>query len=144
MKRSTFFVSAITFLFIFIEMFIAHDLFIWLDEAFTLNTTSLNPVETIKRSLVFEGQPPLYFTLLSLWRLISPSIFFSRLFSILCAAVAIPFFYNLITKVYKVKNPLIITFIFAFNPMLAWAGLEIRVYALMILMSVLLYANFLN
>ena len=136
------YVLLISLIFFLFEVIIGSRIFIWLDEGFTLNTTTESIQESVRRSIIFEGQPPLYFLLLTIWRKLNTSIFFARLFSILCATASIPLFYNYLKLTRSKLNPIITTVFFALNPTLIWAGLEIRVYAMILLCSLLLFIYF--
>jgi len=126
------------------EIYSASHLFIWLDEAFSLKTTNDSLGEAVSRAVIFEGQPPVYFALLNLWRNIDDSIFFARLFSILCVSISIILVYLISVKHLQLRYPVFIAMLFAFNPMIIWAGLEIRGYALIVLFSALIIFLFLN
>src|SRR6185369_12200860 len=52
------------------------------------------------------------------------------------------FFYDLVRRLFDEKAAIFITVVFAFHPFLIWASLEIRVYSLVILLSVLLLKFF--
>jgi hypothetical protein len=114
---------------------------IWIDEAYTLHTTSAGLLQGIQRALRFELQPPLYFALLSVWRLASDSIFWSRLFSIGCAAATLWTFIPLSRHYLKGISPLWLVSAGAANFFLIWAATEIRLYSLAILISALLWWN---
>lgn len=131
-------VAIVTAVFIIVELVIGLNVFIWLDEAFTLNSTAWGASEAVSRAVIFEGQPPVYFFLLSLWRIVDDSYQFARIFSIVAVAVSIPIFYAYVRRHFKQTSAWFLTLMFAFNPMTIWAGLEIRVYALIILFSVVL------
>lgn len=115
---------------------------IWIDEASTLNTTENGFFAALQYTLRDEQQAPLYFWILSLWREISGSIFFARIFSIICSVLAIGVFFRLTRKLWNEKIAIFTTFFFALHPYLFWASLEIRVYSLLILLSVLLLKLF--
>ena len=125
----------------------AYFLNVWADEASTLTTTE-NGVAATFADFYNEKQAPLYFLLMGLWREINGSIFFARLFSILCSALAIKLFFDLAKKLYSEKASFFITAVFALHPFLIWASLEIRVYSLIVLLSIallnLFYEGFLN
>lgn len=133
-----------TFLFILIfphlavALPLAFYLNIWADEASALYTTENGLFQTFQNVFADEKQAPLYFLLLSVWREISHSIFFARLFSVICAVLAIKFFYDLARKIFDEKAAIFVAAFFALHPFLIWASLEIRVYSLVILLSVLL------
>lgn len=117
---------------------------IWLDEAYTLNTTSHGIAYALQQALHFELQPPLYFVLMSVWRKLSGSFFFARLFSIICAALFIKLSAELARRFCKDLNPLLFVTAIAFNPFVIWTALEIRLYALALLLSALLLKFFYN
>jgi uncharacterized membrane protein len=115
---------------------------IWADEASTLYTTENGFLPAFRNALTDEKQAPLYFWILSLWRELSSSIFFARFFSILCSLLAIKVFCDLATRLFERKAAIFISAVFALHPFLIWASLEIRVYSLTILLSVLLIKYF--
>ncbi|NJR69385.1 MAG: hypothetical protein HC771_12505 [Synechococcales cyanobacterium CRU_2_2] len=115
---------------------------IWIDEAYTLDTTGLGLAHAWVEAIRFENQPPLYFFLLALWRQLNDSIFFARLFSCLCIALTI-YCAPLLSRRYLPKlNSCWLTLSLALHPYAIWAALEIRTYALGILLSELLLICF--
>jgi hypothetical protein len=124
-------------------LYLSKVLNIWLDEAYTLDTTSYKLSKVITQSYSFESQPPIYFILLSLWRKISVDVFFARLFSLISIAMAAYFFYKLIRLISGVEASRWLLVLFLLNPFIVWAGLEIRLYAfLLFLSSMLVYYYF--
>ncbi len=141
------FILLLIFLHLVITLPLAYVLNAWADEASTLATTENGFLPTFA-NFYNEKQAPLYFLLMGLWREINSSIFFARLFSIICSALAIWFFFGLAKKLFSEKASFFITAVFALHPFLIWASLEIRVYSLVILLSIVLlnlfYEGFLN
>ncbi|GAC1446486.1 MAG: hypothetical protein NVSMB56_05630 [Pyrinomonadaceae bacterium] len=129
-------------LYLCIAIPLAFKLNIWLDEAYTLNTTARGVGYAFHQALHFELQPPLYFVLMSVWRKLSSSIFFARLFSIICVALFINISAGLARYFCKDANPSLLVAAFAFNPFVIWTALEIRLYALALLLSALLLKYF--
>lgn len=129
-------------LFLGIEIYFANGLFIWLDEAFTLNTTNIPLWETVKAAVIFEGQPPLYFVLLNLWRTIGSSIVVARIFSICSILLAAVFTYLIGKKQLKLQFPFLVVLLLILHPMIIWSGLEIRVYSTIVFFSALLTYTF--
>lgn len=121
---------------------LAASLNIWIDEAFSLNTTSKGLGYAISHSINFEGQPPLYFAILNLWRILNDSIVFARLFSILCISLTIYTAAVFSRRYLKGIHPGLIAVVVAFHPFSIWAAIEIRMYALAILISALLLLFF--
>ena len=122
----------------------AYYLNIWMDEGSTLNTTENGFFVALQNALRDEQQAPMYFWLLSLWRGINGSIFFARIFSIICSLLAIGVFQRLTRKLWDEKIAIGATFFFAIHPYLFWASLEIRVYSLLILFSLILLRLFID
>ncbi|MGB7925272.1 MAG: hypothetical protein WCF57_18685 [Pyrinomonadaceae bacterium] len=121
---------------------LAYRLSIWVDEAFTLDTTGRGISYAFHQAIKFELQPPLYFVLLNLWRDLNGSIFFARLFSILCVALAIKVAASLAQRLWKNVHPGWVAAVLALHPLMVWAAIEIRVYALAILLTALLLLLF--
>lgn len=141
------FIVLLIFLHLVITLPLAYFLNAWADEASTLATTENGFLATLA-NFYNEKQAPLYFLLMGLWREVNSSIFFARLFSIICSALAIKFFFDLARKLFSEKASVFITTVFALHPFLIWASLEIRVYSLVILLSIallnLFYDGFLS
>lgn len=116
-------------------IYLADKVYIWEDESYSLHTSSHNLSEVIRLSYNFEGQPPFYFALLSLWRLINSSIFFARLLSVVFIGCAAYFFKRLASLFTEKNDTRWMVIIFLLNPFTVWAALEIRLYALVILLS---------
>ena len=136
--------NRVKFVFVLIALHLAivlplgYILNIWVDEASSLYTTEHGLTATFYSVFADEKQAPLYFLLLSVWREISHSIFFARFLSVILSVLAINFFYDLARKLFDEKAAIFVAAVFAFHPFLIWASLEIRVYSLVILLSVLL------
>ena len=121
---------------------LAYFLNIWVDEASTLYTTQNGFLQAFSNLFTDEKQAPVYFLLLSLWRKINDSIFFARIFSIICSLLAIVVFARLARRIWDEKSALFITAMFALHPYLFWASLEIRLYSFVILLTCLLFLFF--
>ncbi|HLI96049.1 MAG TPA: glycosyltransferase family 39 protein [Candidatus Baltobacteraceae bacterium] len=115
---------------------------IWQDEAYTLHTTSQGVAFAFAQSLSFEQNAPLYFVLLTLWRHVSESIFFLRLFSVLCAGLTLLMVPGIARRYVPHANAGLVMIAIAWNPFFVWAALEMRPYALIILSSSLLLVTF--
>jgi uncharacterized membrane protein len=121
---------------------LAFKLNIWVDEASTLYTTQHGFFQAFSNLFTDEKQAPLYFLLMSFWRKINDSVFFARIFSVVCSISAIIVFSRLARRIWEEKTALFITAIFALHPYLFWASLEIRLYSLVILLTCLLFTFF--
>ncbi|CAN5497879.1 hypothetical protein BH10ACI1_BH10ACI1_13090 [soil metagenome] len=130
------------FLHLAVALPLALKLNIWTDEASTLYTTQNGFIQAFQNLFTDEKQAPLYFLLMSLWRKINDSVFFARLFSIVCSLLAIIVFSRLARKIWDAKTAVFITAIFALHPYMFWASLEIRLYSFIILLTCLLFSFF--
>lgn len=118
-------------------LYLSKELNVWVDEAYTLNTTANTLSNVIKQSYNFESQPPIYFILLSLWRCVNSGILFARLFSLLSIGLASWFLYRIVLLIFGKESSKWLIVIFLLNPFTVWAGLEIRLYAFLLFLSTL-------
>lgn len=143
-KSKAFYVILLIALHLAIVLPLAYWLNIWADEASTLYTTQHGILNSIQHAATDEKQAPLYFWIMSLWRTINDSIFFARLFSVICSVAAIKLFSSLAQRFFESRAALLATAFFALHPFLIWASLEIRVYAAVILLSILILRFFVS
>jgi uncharacterized membrane protein len=120
----------------------AYYLNIWVDESSSLYATEHGFWMAFQNAASEQKQAPLYFWILSLWREIDGSILFARLFSIICSVTAIPLFHLLARRIADRPGAAFLTAFFGLHPFLIWASLEIRVYSLVILLSIILFRTF--
>lgn len=125
-----------------ITLFLAYKLNLWLDEAYTLHTTGKGFTHAFYQASHFELQAPLYFVLLSLWRKLNSTIFFARLPSVLCVALSIKVVADLAKRFLEGVNSTWVIACVALSPFMIWAAVEMRMYALVILLSGLLLRFF--
>ncbi len=116
---------------------------IWVDEASTLYATQHGFLTAFQTAAAEQKQAPMYFWIVSVWRSVNDSIFFARLFSIICSVFSIRLFAGLALRFLKPKAALVLTAFFALHPFLFWSSLEIRVYSLVILLTIILLRLFL-
>jgi uncharacterized membrane protein len=109
----------------------------WEDEFYTLNTTSRNLSQVISQSYHFEAQPPLYFVILKFWRQINDGVFFARLLSVFFIGLSAYFFHRLINLISGKESSKWLLIIFLLNPFTVWAAIEMRSYAMIILISII-------
>jgi len=114
----------------------------WIDESYTLRTTGQSLAYAVHQAIHFELQAPLYFAVLAIWRSLDHSIFFARLFSVICAALLTLCAAPLARRFVPSVNPLWATLFVALNPATIWAALEIRCYAFGGLLSALILWTF--
>jgi hypothetical protein len=117
-------------------VFLAGALNVWVDEAFTLHTTAAGPLFAWAQAVAFEAQPPLYFVLEAVWRTSDEtSVGFARLPSVLFAAAAVALIVGAAARVTPRTPPLAVALATALNPIVLWAAVEMRVYALVLLVG---------
>jgi len=136
------FILPLVILHLLVALPLAYTLNIWVDEASTLYTTGNGFFHAFQNALADEIQAPLYFWIMSLWRQIFGSIFFARLFSILCSVLAIKVAFDVAKRFLPEYARKFAVAIFALHPFLFWASTETRGYSLTILLSALLLRFF--
>ena len=130
--------------FYFTIIYLAFTLNIWEDELYSLNTSSKSLSYAFNQSLVFEAQPPAYFISLTLWRSVSNSIIWARLFSVLIIFLSQIVLFLVIREVADKKIAKIFSVLFLLNPIVIFSILEIRLYSLIILLTLLILYKFFN
>jgi hypothetical protein len=125
-------------LYLIVTTFLAWRLNLWRDEMYSLHSTSGSIRSAFDQAIHFELQPPVYFVALGLWRSIEPSAFFARIFSVICGVGTVLASAALSRRILPRTNAALAAAVVATHPLVVWAGSEIRVYALTMLMSALL------
>jgi uncharacterized membrane protein len=115
---------------------------VWLDEAYSLHTSGGTLAEAWRGAIGFELQPPFYFVLLWFWRTVSASILDARLLSVWCVAATVALAPGLSRRFWPSAPEALLTALVAFNPFTVWAAVEIRLYALALLLTALLLVHF--
>lgn len=123
---------------------LAWSLNIWQDEAFTLHTTESGPAFALRSALYFECQPPTYFVLLSLWRLVGESVLWARLFSVLAIVGAMVLTAGIARRLLPEVHPAWAAALVGFNPIAIWSATETRCYALVIFLTAALIHQLLD
>ncbi len=141
-SRETRFVFGIIALHLCVAIPLALYLNIWIDEAYSLRTTSRDLAFAIHNSRHFEQQPPIYFVQLWAWRVINSSIPFARLNSILLVALALWVTYLAARRWFDGVSPLWALAALAVNTYTLYAASELRPYCMILLLSALLLLLF--
>ena len=115
---------------------------VWQDEAYTIHSAAGGAAYAFHEALAFEQNAPLYFVVMSFWQAVNSSPFFLRLFSIACIAVTVLLMPALCRRFAPAVDSRWVTAAVALNPFAIWCALEIRVYALVVLLSALLLLTF--
>jgi hypothetical protein len=117
---------------------------VWRDEAYSLVTTARSLGFAASNAVGFERQAPLYFIVLWLWRVVCPAPEYARLLSVACIAATIPVAGAIARRLFPRMHPAWFAALIASSPVAWFAALEIRVYALALLLSSLLILTFLG
>ncbi len=125
-----------------VALFFAARLNAWVDEGYTLATTGEGPAHALHQAIHFELQPPLYFVLLSLWRMLHPSLFFGRLFSVLCGVLFLVAMRSAARRYVPGLPAWWLMLLLALNPFLLNVSSNMRTYALILLWAALLLVLF--
>lgn len=126
----------------FILFYLAYMIFLCIrldmsyDEPYSL-TTSANLSNVIRLSYRFEFQPPGYFATLALWRVINDSILFARLLTMSLILLSAFFLHNLARLIFNNIYSKWLIVLFLLNPFSVYSGTEIRLYSMVILLSIL-------
>lgn len=109
----------------------------WQDEEYTLATTAHGVAYAFHRALDYELQAPLYFVVVAALRSFSHSVFAARAFSVVCAVGFAYAMAPIARRIAPAQPPWIVVALVALNPFTIFAALEIRVYALALLLGAL-------
>lgn len=108
---------------------------IWVDEYYSLHTTSRDFSFAVTQALRFEEQPPLYFMALWVWRQLNLSLFWGRLFSTICVLGFLIVAWRLVKRLFPQIHPAWIIGPMAVNPIVVYAATEMRVAGLTLLLT---------
>jgi len=138
------FVLPVVALHLVLALCLGFTLNIWADESCSLATTRGNLGFAVHQSVNFEWQPPGYFVILWIWRQISDSIFWARALSAFCTALTVILFFfrsRRLASEYAIW-PYLATIVLAFHPYTVFAALELRLYGMGLLLSVVQFDLF--
>ncbi|GAC1492569.1 MAG: hypothetical protein NVS1B2_05830 [Vulcanimicrobiaceae bacterium] len=125
-----------------ITLWLAATLNIWQDEWYSLRTTSRDVRFAWATAIGFEGIPPLYPVVLDIWRHVNGSVLFARLLSIACVAGTAAIGASFARRHFAHVPPVAVAAVIAFNPFSIFAALEIRLYAMALVLSAAIIATF--
>jgi hypothetical protein len=107
----------------------------WTDEEYTLATTAHGFAFGWQRAIDVELQAPLYFAVLAVWRELDASVWFARLFSVLCATGLYFALLSILRRIAPAKSPVVPALLIACNPFTIYCAFDIRLYAAALLIS---------
>jgi hypothetical protein len=141
---STWAIPAIIIVDAFAMIWLSRQLNVWVDEAYTLHTASSGFAYALHQAVFWELQPPVYFLFIAAIRSVSTSIFAARLFSIACVAATLWIAALIARRLWPDQHPAWLVLAIAANPFVVGVAVEIRVYALALLLSAALIYLFLE
>jgi hypothetical protein len=115
-------------------LWLAVTLNIWIDEAYSLRTTSSTLSHTIASAIGFEQNAPLYFAILWAWRQASSSVIWARLLSLSCACASLVVTAGTVRRCFPRLAAGFVLPVLALAPIFVWSALTIRMYAFSILL----------
>jgi len=127
-----------------IIIFLSGYLNVWEDEIYSLNTSSGTLQYALHQSINFESQPPVYFLLLTIWRFISDSVLWARLLNVFLIFISQILIYRFVIKVANRRIATISAILLLLNPTTVFTLFEIRLFALLILLSLVIIISFYN
>ena len=127
--------------FILLCIFAFYCSMLW-DEGYTLKTSLFPIADITKIAIGFEGQAPLYYLILGIWRTINDSFFFARLFSILLTSISTFFIFKICKLNLSTRSSYLCVLLFILNPFTWFIGINLRYYALLLLFSLVVYYLF--
>jgi len=126
-----------------VAIFLAAELNVWIDECYTLDTVSGSIGYAWSQSITFESQPPGYFLLLNLWLRLIDTVFFARILSVVCTTLTILACHSISRLYFRAEvPPYLLPFLVAAHPLTLFAAVEMRRYALALLVTGLLVLVF--
>jgi 4-amino-4-deoxy-L-arabinose transferase-like glycosyltransferase len=125
-----------------VTLWLAANINLYIDELYSLHTTSHGFGYAAEQALDFEQQPPLFFLTLTAWRAIDGSDYFARLFSIGCCLATLFVVWRFARRYFERLPDWLTPLSFALNPFFIWVALDIRVYAMIVLLSAVLVTLF--
>ncbi len=134
--------ALIALVFVAVALWLSTKLNLYIDELYSLHTTSHGFAYALEQSLGFEQQPPLFFLALTAWRSLDPGDSFARLFSIGCSLGTLFVVWRFGRRYFGTLPSWLTPLAFAINPFFLWVALDIRVYAMIVLLSALLVSLF--
>ena len=134
--------ALIALVFTAVALWLSTKLNLYIDELYSLHTTSHGFAYALAQSIGFEQQPPLFFLALTAWRSLDAGDSFARLFPIGCSLGTLFVVWRFGRRHFGTLPNWLTPLAFAINPFFLWVALDIRVYAMIVLLSALLVSLF--
>ncbi|KAF0236772.1 MAG: hypothetical protein FD181_2461 [Prolixibacteraceae bacterium] len=123
-------------------IFLAYKLDLSYDEPYSLHTSANNLTEVVLLSYQFEFQPPAYFVILSLWRTINEGIIYARLLSLIFTFLSAFYIFKITRLIFDKIYTRWFIVLFLLNPFTVYASVEIRLYSMLIFLTILAFYLF--
>jgi len=108
------------------------------DDIGTVHTTSQEFSKVWTRAIEFEQQAPLYFMVMNIWRSVSDSLIWAKLFNYLIFAISTIYFYKIIEIIFpEKKDRYIVLVFFVLHPFLFYFSNDLRRYSLTLLFGLI-------
>ena len=108
---------------------------VWVDETYSMNTTSRDLPYAVSQALIIEEHPPFFFIVLWFWRQISESVFWGRMLTALCTLGFLLVAWRVVKRALPAIHPAWVIAPIAANPYVIYAGTEMRAPAMNLLLS---------
>jgi len=109
---------------------------IWIDEAYSY-FLSLQTIPQIIQGTMTDQHPPLYYILLHYWLGLGHELFTLRLLSATIGTLSVALIYHIGKQMFNVSTGMIASFLLAISPIHIWYSQETRMYALLVLLTML-------
>ncbi len=103
---------------------------VWIDEYYSLATTSKGLMYAVDHCITFQGHPPFFYILLWAWRQIDPSIPFGRMLPVGIIAATLWIVHLTARRWFPNLPTAWVLLPLAINPWILYAAMEIRLYCL--------------
>ncbi|MBI3486290.1 glycosyltransferase family 39 protein [Candidatus Daviesbacteria bacterium] len=147
MKKNSYFLGLILLFAFFSRLLFLNQHSIWFDEAFSYFVAKQDLVNLIYASLA-DNHPPLYFLILHFWiKIFGNSELILRFLSVIFNLLSIIVLYHLVKLLFGSKKAVLASIIFVLSPLILYYSVEIRMYSLFVLFSLMalfFWLRFLN
>jgi len=123
---------------IVLAILLSATLSVWVDESYSMAATSGTFAEMLHQADRFEGQPPVYFAILWVWRCINESVFWGRMLSVVFSVLAIIVSARVVRLVLSKIHPGFVIVPISVHPLTVYAATELRVSSLLLFISAVL------
>jgi len=135
-KTERFIFFSFLLIYVIYMLFLIQNLSLWGDEDCSLHTSSGSLINALKLSYTYEGQPPVYFLILTIWRKINETIFFARILSLVFTLLSAYLLNKTVRYLFNDIYSRWLIVLFLLNPFIVWTNLQIRLYSLIVFLAI--------